>query len=180
MKIISIFTLVYIFGVVGINCVLNGTKAEEGTFGYQVSLRNRKEEHFHECSGAILNTRVILTSAACMFYGGFTHPNTMLAVIGTIYVDSDDFPGIKIYIEQITSHPSFDLRTYVNDIALLRTVQQIEFTKYIQPVGLPSVDLPIEQSVTAKVSGWGFTDVSKCIQVLCIISSCDFLFKNES
>lgn len=44
--------------------VVGGNTASEGQFPYQISLRNRKNQHF--CGGSIINEQWILTAAHCV------------------------------------------------------------------------------------------------------------------
>lgn len=157
MKAILILVLLCLFGVLDINGILNGKEAAENTFIYQAAIHRRNQKNI-VCSGAIVNSRLILTGARLLYHADAS-PKDLFAVVGTVYLNNDSSPGISYDIEEIILHRSYNLRTYENDIALLRTVQEIQFTSFIQPVFLPSNDRI--DDVNANASGWGQTDVSK-------------------
>lgn len=135
------------FGFVG------GKNAHEGQFPYQVSLR-KKENNQHYCSGSILSSHFVLTSAYCVFeYHG--RPQRIYLVVGALYRLEG---GVDVDISKITIPRYFSRHTMREDIALLRTVQEIVFTNLIQPIPLPTQNLP-EQNVAVHVAGWGLTKV---------------------
>lgn len=157
MKALSVVVLLYLFGVIHINGILNGNEATENTFGYQVAVHqlNRREI---VCNGAILTSRLILTGATRLHVMNLS-PKDIFVTVGTIYLYNKSSPGIRHDIAEIILHRSYDIRTCENDIALLRTVEDIKFTSLIQPILLPSID-HIE-NVNTNASGWGRIDVSK-------------------
>lgn len=129
--------------------IIGGKDAEEGQFPYQVSLRN-KFSRAHFCGASILSGRFLLTAAHCT-QGMHSSPLFVYAVIGSINLNG----GVSVQLDKITPHENFfvsrkDVR---NDISLIRTAQQIVFTKLIQPIALPSQDT--EENTDVIVSGWG-------------------------
>lgn len=79
------------------------------------------------------------------------------AVVGTI---DRKFGGTEYRIIKIISHPKLNERPFLNDISLFRTKDEISFNEYVQPIALPTADLPEEGNVFVTVSGWGATLVS--------------------
>lgn len=130
--------------------IVGGKDATEGQFPYQVSLRTRfLKQHF--CGGSIISSRFILTAAHCV-EGIFSKPNFVVAVIGSIYRKKG---GVTVKLNKITSHEEWDRSELVNDIALLRTAEEILFSSTIQPIALTSTD-PSENGETPLfLSGWG-------------------------
>lgn len=59
----------------------------------------------------------------------------------------------------IIVHPHFNPKTLVNDIALIRLPQRLEFSEYIQPAKLPISKDSYKTYIktTAVISGWGKT-----------------------
>lgn len=65
---------------------------------------------------------------------------------------------------QIIVHPNWNSNDFTNDIALIKTVEYIKFTKLVQPIILANNDTSIGQN--AVLSGWGSTSVSEIFSVL--------------
>ncbi|XP_031639640.1 chymotrypsin-2-like [Contarinia nasturtii] len=127
--------------------ILGGNDAKEGQFSYQVSLRSRKG---HFCGGAIISNRFILSAAHCM-QGPFASPNLVYAVVGTIYSSKD---GVYYRLSTIKSHPEYDKKKSLNDLAILRTTEEIIFSNLIQPVALPKMPSSHFDN-NFILSGWG-------------------------
>lgn len=133
--------------------IVGGNDAKEGQFPYQASLQNRyNKEHF--CGASILNSRFLLTAAHCT-----DHASTMFiyAVIGAL---RRLHGGVAINLDKITPHENYSNELIENDIALLRTTNEIIFTDFIQPIALPTHNIPDEENIAVIVSGWGQTSVS--------------------
>lgn len=133
--------------------IVGGNDAEEGQFPYQVSLRN-KVKNRHYCGGSILNSRFLLTSAYCVIEY-HVRPEKIYAVVGAVRSVEG---GVVLSINKITPHRYFTRHRMRDDIALLRTAEEIVFTNLIQPIALPTQNLP-EQDVAVRFSGWGLTKV---------------------
>lgn len=131
--------------------IINGKDAEEGQFPYQASLRSRFDDE-HRCGAAILNDRFLLTAAHCC-QDGHRLPKNVYAIVGALRRTSG---GIKMDVDKITSHGSFDFSTTKNDIALIRTTEKIIFNDKVQPIALPKDDVADGKEVI--VSGWGVID----------------------
>lgn len=66
--------------------------------------------------------------------------------------------GVTVELDTITPHAGFSLQQLVNDIALIRTAEEITFTDLIQPIALPTSQ--IEETARVVLSGWGKHRVS--------------------
>ncbi|XP_031631436.1 coagulation factor IX-like [Contarinia nasturtii] len=130
--------------------ILGGEDAEQGQFPYQVSLRCYFEK-VHLCGGAIVSNRFILTAAHCT-QEMYELPQYIYAVVGALKLHDD---GIVVRLSAISNHAGYDRKKCMHDIALLRTAEEIVFTNLIQPIALPTHDLPRYEQVI--VSGWGST-----------------------
>lgn len=131
--------------------IVGGENAKKGQFPYQVSLRNALYRQ-HYCGGSILSSRYIITAAHCTS-GPNSYPNMVYAAVGTIRLNG----GFSIKIEEILRHEHYDGSELLNDVSLLRTYKEIIFTKFVQPIALPTADLPEDTKVL--LSGWGQTKV---------------------
>lgn len=125
-----------------------GKDAELGQFPYQASIRTERNNG-PICSASILNSRFLLTLASCLW---FDDPDSLIAVVGVLHKEED---GLLFYFDNVMPHEEFDYTSMVNDIALIRTDEEIIFTDFIQPIALPTRNLPEEGNVATIVSGWG-------------------------
>lgn len=131
---------------VHIECIRGGRDAKPGEFPYQVLIRNRALNS--RCGGGILNDNYILTAAYCVWAA---QPKE-LYVRGGITALFEN--GTVIDINQITMHPTYDMISSVNNIALLRTAKRIEFTNCIEPIDMSPFTVA-EQDSNVTVVGWG-------------------------
>lgn len=134
--------------------IVGGEDAKEGQIPYQVSLRLPAAD-LHFCGGAIISNRHILSAAHCMA-DLESRPSFVVAVIGSV----DASQGVKMKIDKITSHKGWDRSKLINDISLLRTVEEIVFSESIQPIALPTQDLPEGGDTNTLLSGWGKNSIS--------------------
>lgn len=111
------------------------------------------------CSGAILNSRVILSSASCI-EGVKDDLKELVAVLGSPSFEKPPNDAIQTQIDQIILHPQFNVETHAFDLSLLRTSKEIEFSNAIRPITLPVDDLNIGDGLQAVVGGWGILGVS--------------------
>lgn len=135
--------------------IVGGKDAIEGQFPYQVSLRTRfLRQHF--CGGSIISSYFILTAAHCT-QGILSKPYFIVAVIGSIYRKKG---GVTIKLNKIMSHEEWDRSKLINDIALLRTAEEVLFSSTIQPVALTTKNLPDDGKTSLLLSGWGKNSIS--------------------
>ncbi|XP_055301522.1 trypsin Tyr p 3.0101-like [Sitodiplosis mosellana] len=116
--------------------------ATDDQFPFQVSLQSYDR---HICSGAIVNNRFILTSASCVHAQS---AKWIYAVLGRLRLNQ------RIDIKYISEHESFSVVSLKNNLALLRTVQEINFSHWIQPVRLLSSNLTDNENHELQLSGW--------------------------
>lgn len=132
--------------------IIGGKDAKVGQFPYQVSLRFVDK---HRCGGSILNNRFILTAAHCVDSDEVLDPSSLYVVLGEIDLDKN---GYRVNVANITVHSEWNMFTLINDIALIRTAEEIIFTDNVQPIALPKQNN--EQNTKVIASGWGSTKVS--------------------
>lgn len=70
--------------------------------------------------------------------------------------------GTIIPIAEVIPHPQYDSPRFDKDVAVMKTVEPIEFTDVIQPVKLPKKGRPLKDNSIIMVSGWGRTEV-RCL-----------------
>ncbi|XP_053667858.1 chymotrypsin-2-like [Anopheles marshallii] len=134
----------------------SGTDVEQWEVPYQVSFRLIEADR-HLGSGAILNVRYIITQASFIWKLLRTYPEQSLSALARIRLGQvelkskadDQFRSIYSY----TYHPSFDFEAARNDIALVRTVEYIEFNRFVQPIELRKGSIPEGSAVM--YTDWG-------------------------
>lgn len=138
--------------------VAGGHGAELGQFPYQASLRSAQNNNEHFCSGAIVSTHSIVTTAKCMIGRS---KDDVFALVGSNTLSQQ---AKSLHLNKIIIHNYYNVSgNRENDIALLLTTETITYTQQIQPVYLPdqsyfgSNDLP---PIKVAVSGWGKSEVS--------------------
>lgn len=126
--------------------VVNGSDAHNGQFPYQVSLRTRQNNQ-HFCGGSIITSKWILSAAHCVI-GEEVH--SYIAVAGTNTLSNG---GTTYNIDGASLHPAYDSLKKCNDIAVLKTSEEIQFNEFVQTIKLPIEDTPA--NVPVIISGWG-------------------------
>lgn len=126
--------------------VIGGTRAEEGDWPWQVSLRLN---NVHHCGGVLISNTWILTAAHC--FRSNSNPSRWTATFGV----STTFPKETARINTILIHNNYNSGTHENDIAAVKLSRPITFNKNIRMVCLPEATQNIAPGSTAYVTGWG-------------------------
>lgn len=152
MKLIPSVVVLSICFVVNIECILRGTPSDISTAAYLVSIRDNKTNYI--AGGAIVSSRLIVTSARVL--DGVNNPHDISVLAGSAHLQGQS--GTELKIEKITKH--------ADDIAVLRTSEEIIFSAAIQPIRLPPIDVNTDERVPEfaplRVAGWGkVSNVSK-------------------
>ncbi|XP_045586129.1 venom peptide isomerase heavy chain isoform X2 [Procambarus clarkii] len=106
------------------------------------------------CGATPISDRFLLTAAHCVFNPDFPVRTVRLGELDFSSDTEENSKPVDYEVEQIIVHPDFDPNTRVryNDIALLRTVQKIEFNEFVFPYCL-SRERPKPKTL---VTGAGF------------------------
>ncbi|XP_071865345.1 venom protease-like isoform X1 [Bombus fervidus] len=140
--------------------VVGGKPAKLGAWPWIVALgfrnpRNPDAEPEWKCGGSLISARHVLTAAHCAIR------NDLYVVrIGDLNLKRDDDGAhpIQMGFESKLIHPDYTRNIHNHDIAILRLVEEVPFSKYIHPICLP-----IEESLRNNnfegynplVAGWG-------------------------
>lgn len=144
--------------------ILGGQNAEKHQLPYMAGIMHKETWKQAVCSGAILNGRVILSSALCI--DSFTDRlHELMAILGSPDIDwfenKDQRKNIiHAHFDRIILHPNFNEKTQAFDLALMQTKEKILFSNAIQPIALPTTDWNDETESKALISGWGAIWVS--------------------
>lgn len=120
--------------------IFGGRNASDGQFPYQVSLRTRLLWQ-HICGGSIISSRFILSSAYCVKEIS-SWPMFLVAVIDSVHHSS----GPTVKLDKVIQHEGWNRAQLTNDISLIRTAEEIIFSNNVQPIALPTENLPREYS----------------------------------
>lgn len=124
--------------------ILGGSIANEFQFPYIARVRSADGNFL--CSGAIVNSRWIVTVARCLI--NRSQINTRVTV-GSNSVNE----GALLFALQIITHEAYNSNTLSNNIALIQTVTDILYSAAVQPIFLNSIFLG--GGVGVELSGWG-------------------------
>ncbi len=116
------------------------------------------------CGGSIINGNWIVTAAHCTQDDkGAPIPSSSMFVKVGANDPSDPAQGKLYSVGKVIVHEAFDNQTLLNDIALLRLTDTINFTN-ATPINLITADEVAEGAtvpgVLSWVTGWGLTQVS--------------------
>ncbi|XP_017056163.1 serine protease SP24D [Drosophila ficusphila] len=126
--------------------IVGGTKATEGQFPHQVSLRRRGS---HTCGGSIISNNYVVTAAHCVKQGNNVVPASQLSInAGSLLLSSG---GVTIPVAVVTVHPEY--RGNGHDVAVLRLKSSLTYSSNIAAIQLATEDPP--NDATVDISGWG-------------------------
>ncbi|KAL0822150.1 hypothetical protein ABMA28_004282 [Loxostege sticticalis] len=102
------------------------------------------------CGGFIVSEDYILTAGHC---AQNVDPSTVVLRAGSTWRKN----GTVIPIASVTPHPQYDNPRFDKDVAVMKTVDKINFTEAIQPIPLAPMGRSMRGGSDIVVSGWGRT-----------------------
>jgi len=133
------------------NRIVGGTQASLNEWPWQVALMYGNSQF---CGGSLINDRYVLTAAHCVV--DFTAGQLSVRLGEHNLATSSESSDITRSVKSITSHPSYNDNTLVNDIALLELSSPVQLSNAVQTVCLPP-PRPTYAKKQATVTGWGTT-----------------------
>lgn len=138
------------------NRILNGLKAEDFQFPYQISLQFNKK---HICGGSIISDKKVLTAGHCVTDGhGIMFPTDQLRILAGTNKLNVKQPKYFYSVKGVAIHPKFDLSNVHYDYAIVFINGHFDF----QSTKLSIIPLATENprpGTVCYLSGWG--DVEK-------------------
>lgn len=133
--------------------IFGGKKATPDQFPYLVSVRYMKNGKFeHNCGGAIVSNRYILTAAHC--YKSKIRFNKYRISVGAAKREDQG----KLYpIKRFIIHPRYDAATKLNDVAVIEMENPLDLGAKVSAIQINRNT--IAEKVACKVAGWGKTEV---------------------
>lgn len=129
-------------------CIDGGRVAPINSYGWTVSINTYGSVHF--CSGTIIATNRILTSARCI--ADATYPRPIQIRVGSY---ESRVGGHLLFIDSIHPHPDYNATTLQNDIAIIKLRNSIDLNwNGIQMLKLPDLYDTIEDGTVVVTSGW--------------------------
>ncbi|XP_027378434.1 serine protease 44-like [Bos indicus x Bos taurus] len=125
--------------------IIGGMPAPDRKWPWQVSLQINNE---HVCGGSLIAPQWVLTAAHCIF--GFEEYTVRMG--STLLLPES---GMVIPVRDIVCHSFYDVRTLINDIALVLLAHSVNYSAFIQPVCLPEKNFEAETGTRCWVTGWG-------------------------
>lgn len=137
----------------GSSKIVNGHTSNPGQFPYTVLLHITRATSTGVCGGSVLSNVWILTAAHCA--ANSRHIDVHLGAQSLNNFTEPNRVVISADLSASIIHPGFNQWFGANDLALLRLNVMVQFTKYIQPVSLPSDNRDLFVGRTVVASGWG-------------------------
>ncbi|XP_053687425.1 acrosin-like [Sabethes cyaneus] len=151
--------------------IFSGNAALEADWPWHAAifkkLQNGEE---YICGGTIISENFVLTAAHCTFsFQSALDANNFLVKLGLHNRTYPSEHSMNYEVVEVIRHDAFNRNNFQNDIALLRTEEDITYSDYIQPICLWPVeksDLNSVLSGSGTVVGWGLSDGYKLEDIL--------------
>ncbi|XP_059051682.1 clotting factor B-like [Achroia grisella] len=144
--------------------IVGGTESKPGAWPWMAAiyLHGSKRREFW-CGGTLVGKRHILTAAHCTRDSKQRPfpPRQFSVRLGDVDLARDDEPSrpVTLRVTEVRAHDQFSRVGYYNDIAVLVLAENVQKSKYVIPICLPTGDLARQQfdGSLATVVGWGTT-----------------------
>jgi len=129
--------------------IVGGQDASPGSWPWQASISDRG---LYICSGSLISDQWVLTAAHCITGS----PNIEIH-LGRHNQSGPNPNEMARNVNMSIRHPEYDSFTSDHDIGLMKLSSPVNFTDYIQPICLASMNSTFHAGTTSWAAGWGFT-----------------------
>nr|AFK64830.1 trypsin-like proteinase [Chilo suppressalis] len=133
--------------VVSSDRIVGGQEIDIIEVPYQVSFI---VNNLYFCGGFIVSEKHILTAGHC---AQNVDPSTVVLRAGSTWRKN----GTIIPIAKVTPHPQYDDPAFDKDVAVMQTVEPMNFDETMQPIPLAPMNRKMKGGTEIVVSGWGRT-----------------------
>lgn len=120
-------------------------------------------QYRHQCGGAIINNRWILSAAHCVVN------RTAASYVARVGTNVYNQGGAVYGISKFVAHPAFNAAVRSYDVALIQTKTNIIYNAYTKSITLAKSIKPAGSAATT--AGWGYLNVSLTAAVVCVLFS---------
>ncbi|XP_061718792.1 trypsin-1-like [Cydia pomonella] len=134
--------------------IVGGTDSLPAEFPWAASLWRQGA---HQCGATVLSDRWLLTAGHCVcsVFHEFYKSKQLTVVVGYTDITSNED---NMALSRILPHPEYRCNGKSNDVALLKTIQQLQWSSDLRPACLPQPEAQDFSGAVATVAGWGFTN----------------------
>jgi len=133
--------------------IIGGKDAIPYSWPWQIHLRKGRTPW---CGASLITNQWLITAGHCATSSATSYK----ALLSVFNKHKNDEPGeLLLDISEVHQHPKYDSRKLVNDIAVMKLKNPVNFTDHISPICLPAVqgeDLPAA-GTNIFITGWGNT-----------------------
>jgi len=136
--------------------IVGGTDSAKGEFPYQLSFQTFSFDHsFHFCGASIYDASMAITAGHCVYGRDYDNPSDLRVVAGEYNMFEADGDEQERPLKKIILHPQYNPGPQLNDIALLKLKEPLEFNELVSPAKMPEKGQTFEG--VGVVTGWGTT-----------------------